>query len=57
MLGVSGETHTPVLFVKGKVVRGMAQAAGDDGAVYVLLQGAGVPLKRVEGKLVYSAPS
>ena len=45
---------TPVLCVQGKVVSGLAQAAGDSRAVYVMLKAAGVPLRRVEGKLVYS---
>ena len=44
-----------MLCVQGKVVSGLAQVAGDLGAVHVLLQGAGVPLRRVEGKLVYRA--
>lgn len=45
-----------MLCVQGKVVSGLAQVAGDLGAVYVLLQGAGLPLKRVEGKVVYKGP-
>lgn len=54
VLGMSGEKSTPVLCVQGKIVAGLGQVAGDAGAVHVMLQGAGVPLRRVEGKLVYS---